>query len=348
MSSRFYRPLEEDANDPRYAEGSPFDMLDGGPAAAYDTPQESPFQDSPPSVEQTKATRPAQKGSPFDDVDPRIKALDDQIASRPRSIGGIIAGFSPHGDRTMANLMAQRHLVGSEVHGDQQLKRQLESSRMMQESQVRHWATLAANNQNTVGGRLAVANVNAAPKYAATAEKAREFDNPWAKDFAPKGMTTPGMFQGPDGQWMVAVFDPNTGNVTAKPAGGKLVKPGAEQKQPPDPRLVEIQKNINGLNTEIRKRIAAGDDPQTSPALAELNRKLNVAKREAGMFGQYGPARQPQPSAAPSTAPGVKQTAPDGGIFKGGNKGQDATGKVYYEQPDGSYVAADGTPYKVN
>lgn len=160
MSSRFYRPLEEEANDPAFDEAVPFEEA----PAAYDTPGdgESPFQ-PPPSVAESKATKP--EVNPFDDVDPRLKEIDDEIRRQPRSIGGIIAAFSPSGDRRMTQLMAQRRLLGNEVHGDMVLRgsmaRQLAAANARaQAAETAARARMYASDQSLTRG-LGVAGINA-------------------------------------------------------------------------------------------------------------------------------------------------------------------------------------------
>lgn len=276
MASRYYRTLEEEALDPRYDEASPFE----GAPEPYDTPQESPF-DSPPSVEQAKATKPEQKGSPFDEVDPRVKALDEQIASRPRSIGGIIAAFSPQGDRTMANLMAQRHLVGQEVHGDQQLKRQLESSRMLQESAYKRAEAMQAAAEARARAQVGAAGVrgNAQVTTGAGHDTARVEA---AKIGA--GART--------GAAQIAAASRDYATDNRQPSAGPRAS-----RAPANPQIPVLQAELKQLSKAI-------NDPNiTDDQKLPLMRKYNLRRQQLEqMTGQPAAA----PSAAPPTAPGVK------------------------------------------
>lgn len=281
MASRYYRTLEEEALDPRYDEASPFE----GAPEPYDTPQESPF-DSPPSVEQAKATKPEQKGSPFDEVDPRVKALDEQIASRPRSIGGIIAAFSPHGDRTMANLMAQRHLVGQEVHGDQQLKRQLESSRMMQESAYKRAEAMQAAAEARARAQVGAAGVrgNAQVTTGAGHDTARVE----AARIGAGART---------GAAQIAADSRDYATDNRQPSAGPRAS-----RAPANPQIPVLQAELKQIAKALNDPNLSATDQQKALLAARYQDRLEKLQQ---LSGQPAPA----PSAAPSTAPSVQQSA---------------------------------------
>lgn len=255
-----------------------------------DRRQEGPFDAPPPSVDETK--QPKQPTiDPFADNpdDPRVqrlKALDDEIASRPRSLGGIIAGFSPHGDRTMVNLMAQRHLAGQEYHGDQQIRRQLASSQMLQESAFRRADALekaarerAAGTQYGADQRLAGTQYSTDGRLAGTmygADKRLE-----------------GTQYGADKRLEGTEY--RTDNQKFRPQADRNAP--AAGKAPANPQIPVLQ-------AELKQLAKAINDPNiTDDQKLPLMRKYNLRRQQLEqMTGQSASA----PSAAPSTAPGVK------------------------------------------
>lgn len=265
-----------DKEDPDERPAGPFDGVPAEQAAG------SPFEE-PPSVSDSKATKPAQ-GSPFDEVDPRIKALDDEIKGRPGSIGGILAAFSPHGDRTMANLMAQRHLVGSEVHGDQQLKRQIESSRMLQESAFRR--------------------ADAMEKAAAARDEARKYasDNSASARMYGADQSLAGSLARAERPMTVgagaSVYDPATGTNSAQNA----FRPQADRNAPAAGKA-PVNPQIPVIQAELRQITKVLNDPNVpDDQKAPLLRKYNIRVQQ---LKQLGGQPAPAPSAAPSTAPSV-------------------------------------------
>lgn len=297
-----------------------------------DRRQEGPFDAPPPSVDQTKqAKQPAIDPFADDPNDPRLQRiheLDKQISGRNGTLAGFFGALSPHGDKVQASLMAQRHMLGNEYHGDQQLRRQLASSQMLQESAFRRAdATEKAARERAAGTEYRADRSLEGTKYGAD----RRYDGVEYRtdnqQFAPKGMTTPGMFQDANGQWMVAVFDPNTGNVTAKAAGGKLVKPSPEPgngKAPVNPQVPVLQAEMKQLNKVLNDPNVVLSDEQR----LEYLRKYNMAKRKIEqMSGQPASA----PSATPSTAPAVKDTK--------------ATVRPSATGPNGEKIEWDGTAW---
>lgn len=290
MSSRFYTPLDEEANDPRYYQGVPFEEDE---AAAFEGPQggqpsanPSPFEE-PPSVRESKASKLVDQ-DPFDDPElgKRIKGIDEQIASRPRSLGGMIAAFSPSGDKTMASLMAQRHMYGQEQHGNQQLRRQMAGQRAAQERALAH--DTASQGRAELNARSAEerARLRAEQRDRELAERARQFNNPQPKQFAPP-------------------------RPAAAPRPAPVPKPVA------DP-LVQMQ--ARQLDTAIKaydKALTAdatGEKPITGSTASDkfsndnkraiLQQKRDDLAAELANLYKRTPGLN-QPSAAPSTAPSV-------------------------------------------
>lgn len=278
---------------------------------------EGPFDAPPPSVEEAKRTKPPVIDPFADDPnDPtlrRIKDIDAQLSGRQGSLGGIIAAFSPHGDRTMQNLMAQRHLYGQEYHGDQQLRRQLAASQMQQESAFRR-----ADAQEKAAAERAKAQTGAA-EIRGGAQVTTGAGHDAARMYgADQGLA--GVQARVNRPFPVAagasVYNPATATMGAqtnfRPQGvGSAPKPVA------DP-LVQMQaRQLDAAIKAYDKALTAdatGDKPITGSTASDKfsndnkrailqQKRDDLAQQLANLYKQHPGVAAP--SAAPSTAPSV-------------------------------------------
>ena len=315
MSSRFYTPLDEEANDPRYNQGLPFE----DEAAAFEGPQggqpsanPSPFEE-PPSVRESKASNLVDQ-DPFDDPElgKRIKGIDEQLASRPRSLGGMIAAFSPSGDKTMASLMAQRHMYGQEQHGNQQIRRQMAGQRAAQERAFAHDEAIRANAERTalarenaagtrVGGQVAVQGLR--NQGAMGVQGLRNEGSVATQGVRNQGAT------GVQGLRNSGAAEVQGMKAPAKPVADPLVQMQARQLD------AAIKAYDKALTAD-----ATGEKPITGSTASDKfsndNKRAILQQKRDELAAQLADLykRTPglkQPSAAPSTAPSVKQTAND-------------------------------------
>ena len=275
-------------------------------------PESDPFEDPAPGVQAAK-----DKHDPFadDPDDPRLaqlKNLDQQIKDRQGSLGGFFAALSPYGDKTMANLMAQRHMYGQEYHQERSL-----SSAYARQNQ----ALQAALEKAGIAADAAMAN--AATRGAATTGAAQIRATQTPHNIGPQGLYNPATDETIIGEAnpnakipprapVVGIAKDEAGNdvmvladgtkipvnATLQPPPGK----GPQARQPVNPQIKVIQSNM----TAAMKR---ANDPNASPqdklaALAEYNAQRRLLDRLSGGAPGTAPAAAAG-AAGPSEAPGI-------------------------------------------